>query len=64
MNFHNFSICAMLLKFCEECPGTLRFLRKIFFLLFDTYLYERFGACFCTCALIIWSVLLHTLHQH
>jgi hypothetical protein len=21
--------------------------------------FERFGACFCTCALIIWSVLLH-----
>jgi hypothetical protein len=22
--------------------------------------FERFGACFCTCALIIWSVLLHS----
>jgi hypothetical protein len=23
---------------------------------------ERFGACFCTCALIIWSVLLQLSH--
>jgi hypothetical protein len=23
--------------------------------------FERFGACFCTCALIIWSVLLHKI---
>jgi hypothetical protein len=38
MNFHTFSICAMLMKFCGQCPGTLRLLRKIFFfLLFDTF---------------------------
>jgi hypothetical protein len=40
MNFHNFSICAMLIKFCGECPGTLRLLRKILFLLFDTFQYD------------------------
>jgi hypothetical protein len=34
MNFHNFSICAMLMKFYGECPGTLRLLQKILFLLF------------------------------
>jgi hypothetical protein len=38
MNFHTFSVWAMLMKFHGECPGTLRFLRKIFFLLFDTFL--------------------------
>jgi hypothetical protein len=32
MNFHNFSVCAMLMKFDGECPGTLRLLRKILFL--------------------------------
>jgi hypothetical protein len=37
MNFNNFSVCAMLLKFYEECPGTLRLLIKIWFLLFDTF---------------------------
>jgi hypothetical protein len=40
MNFHNFYICAMLMKFYGECPGTLMLLRKILFLLFDTFLYE------------------------
>jgi hypothetical protein len=40
MNFHNFSICAMLMKFSGECLGTLRWLRKIFFLLFDTFHYD------------------------
>jgi hypothetical protein len=37
MNFNNFSLCAMLMKFYGECPGTLRLLRKIFFLLFETF---------------------------
>jgi hypothetical protein len=37
MNFRNFSMCLMLLKFYRECPGTLRLLRKIWFLLFDTF---------------------------
>jgi hypothetical protein len=40
MNFHNFFICAMLMKFCGECPGIFRRLRKILFLLFDTFQYE------------------------
>jgi hypothetical protein len=40
MNFYNFSICAMLMKFNGECLGTLRLLRKILFLLFDTFLYD------------------------
>jgi hypothetical protein len=40
MNFHNFSICAMLMKFYGECSVTLRLLRKIFFLLFDTFQYD------------------------
>jgi hypothetical protein len=40
MNFHNFSICSMLMKFCGVCPGTLRLLRKILFLLFDTFQYD------------------------
>jgi hypothetical protein len=40
MNFNNFSICAMLMKCYGECPGTLRFLRKILFLLFDTFHYD------------------------
>jgi hypothetical protein len=31
MNFHNFSICAMLIKFYEECLGTLRLLKKYCF---------------------------------
>jgi hypothetical protein len=26
--------------------------------------FERFGACFCTCALIIWSVLLQLVSEH
>jgi hypothetical protein len=30
----------MLMKFYGECPGTLRLLRKILFLLFDTFLYD------------------------
>jgi hypothetical protein len=37
MNFHNFFICPMILKFCGECPGTIEWLGKIFFLLFDTF---------------------------
>jgi hypothetical protein len=40
MNFHHFSLCAMLMKFYGECPGTLRLLRKILFLLFDTFQYD------------------------
>jgi hypothetical protein len=40
MNFHNFYICAMLIKFYGECPSTLRFLKKILFLLFDTFQYD------------------------
>jgi hypothetical protein len=37
MNFHNCSICPMIMKFCGECPDTLRLQGKIFFLLFDTF---------------------------
>jgi hypothetical protein len=37
MNFHNFSICPMIMKICGQCPGTLGFLGKILFLLFDTF---------------------------
>jgi hypothetical protein len=37
MNFHNFSVCAMLLKFYGECLGTLRLLREIWLLLFDIF---------------------------
>jgi hypothetical protein len=40
MNFHNFSLCAMLMKFYGERPGTIRLLIKIFFLLFDTFHYD------------------------
>jgi hypothetical protein len=40
MNFHIFSICPMIMKFCGECSSTLRILRKILFLLFDTFQYE------------------------
>jgi hypothetical protein len=40
MNFNNFSVCAMLMKFYAKLPGTLRLLRKILFLLFDTFLYD------------------------
>jgi hypothetical protein len=40
MNFHNFSICPMIMKFCEECPGTLGFLGKSLFLLIDTFQYD------------------------
>jgi hypothetical protein len=40
MNFHNFSTCAMLIKFCGECPCTPVLIRKIFFLLFDTFQYD------------------------
>jgi hypothetical protein len=40
MNFNNFFVCAMLMKFYRECHGNLRLLRKILFLLFDTFLYE------------------------
>jgi hypothetical protein len=37
MNFSNFSMCAMLMKSCGECPSTLRLLTKIWFLLLDTF---------------------------
>jgi hypothetical protein len=40
MNFHIFSICPMIMKFCGECSSTLRILIKIFLLLFDTLYYE------------------------
>jgi hypothetical protein len=40
MNFHNFSICPMIMKFCGERHGTLRLLGKILFLLFDTFQYN------------------------
>jgi uncharacterized membrane protein len=40
MNFHNFSICPMIMKICGEFPSTLGFLGKIFFLLFDTFQYD------------------------
>jgi hypothetical protein len=40
MNFHNFYICAMLMKFGGECPCTLGLIRKILFLLFDTFQYD------------------------
>jgi hypothetical protein len=40
MNFYIFSVCAMLLKFYRECPGTLRLLRKIWFLLFDAFQWD------------------------
>jgi hypothetical protein len=40
MNFHNFSICEMFIKFCGECPCTLDLVRKILFLLFDTFQYN------------------------
>jgi hypothetical protein len=40
MNFHNFSVCAILMKFYGECSGTIRLLRKILFLLFDTFHYD------------------------
>jgi hypothetical protein len=42
MNFHNFSVCPMLMKIYGEYPGTQRLLRKILFLLFDTFLYDLF----------------------
>jgi hypothetical protein len=40
MNFHNFSICSSSMKFCGECPSTLRLLGKILLLLFDTFQYD------------------------
>jgi hypothetical protein len=40
MNFHKFSICSMLMKIYGECSGILRLLRKILFLLFDTFQYD------------------------
>ena len=40
MNFNNLFVCAMLLKFYGECPGTLRLLREILFMLFDTFQYD------------------------
>jgi hypothetical protein len=40
MNFNNFSVCAMLMKFYGECAGTIGLLRKIWFLFFDTFHYD------------------------
>jgi hypothetical protein len=40
MNFHNFFICPLSMKFCGECPGTLGLLEKILFMLFDTFQYD------------------------
>jgi hypothetical protein len=40
MNFHNFSICPMIIKFCGECSGTLGLLGKILFLLFNIFQYD------------------------
>jgi hypothetical protein len=40
MNFNNFYVYAMLMKFYGECSGTLRLLIKILFLLFDTFHYD------------------------
>jgi hypothetical protein len=37
MNFHNFSVCSLLMKIYGECPSTILLLRKIWFLLFDTF---------------------------
>jgi hypothetical protein len=37
MNFHNFSICPLSMKFHGERLGTLGLLGKICFLLFDTF---------------------------
>jgi hypothetical protein len=37
MNFHNLSICPLIMNHCGECPGTLELLGKILFLLFDTF---------------------------
>jgi hypothetical protein len=40
MNFHNFSICLLSMKFCGECHCTLGLLGKILFLLFDTFQHD------------------------
>jgi hypothetical protein len=41
MNFHNFPICPLSMKFCGECIVTLELLGKILFLLlFDTFQYD------------------------
>jgi hypothetical protein len=40
MNFQNFSIWPMIMKFCGECFGTLGMLGKILFLLFDTFQHD------------------------
>jgi hypothetical protein len=37
MNFNNFSVCDMLMKFYGGCPGPLRLLRKMWFLFFDIF---------------------------
>jgi hypothetical protein len=58
MNFHNFSICAMLMKFDGECPGTLTLLRKILFLLVDTFHYDLLilqKSAFLTCGFSVGS---------
>jgi hypothetical protein len=60
MNFHNFSICAMLMKFYGECPGTLRLLIKILFLLFDTFQYDLLitqKSVFLACEFFVGSLL-------
>jgi hypothetical protein len=40
MNFNNFLVCAMLMKFYGECAHNIRLLWKIWFLLFDTFHYD------------------------
>jgi hypothetical protein len=60
MNFHNSSICAMLMKFCGECPGTLRLLIKILVLLFDTFQYDLLimqKSAFLACEFFVGSFL-------
>jgi hypothetical protein len=58
MNFNNFYVCAMLIKFNGECPGTLRLLRKILFLLFDTFYYDLLimqKSALMDCEFCVWS---------
>jgi hypothetical protein len=39
MNFNNFSVCAMLIKFYGECPGMLRLLKNIVSVVWHLYLW-------------------------
>jgi hypothetical protein len=60
MNFHNFSICALLMKFYGKCPGTLWLLIKILFLLFDTFQYDLLimqKSAFLACEFFVGSFL-------